>query len=69
MTTATCVHWWKLGDPHAGTVHGRCDRCGDERTWSAFTMTDYDTSHNASARRGAAATRRLRLLSDEESDE
>jgi len=31
----TCVHHWVLAEPVAGTVAGRCKRCGGERAFPA----------------------------------
>ncbi|MEX2373644.1 MAG: hypothetical protein WD800_07570 [Dehalococcoidia bacterium] len=31
----SCVHYWLLSEPVAGAISGRCQRCGQDRVFSA----------------------------------
>lgn len=31
----TCVHHWLLGEPASGVIEGSCQRCGEQRQYSA----------------------------------
>ena len=30
-----CIHYWVLSEPVAGTINGRCKRCGTDRVFPA----------------------------------
>jgi len=37
MTTAVCVHHWRIESPHGPESEGVCKLCGEKRMFANFT--------------------------------
>jgi hypothetical protein len=48
MTTDTCQHYWKLGPPIKGVVHGKCIKCLAERNFPAHSVLEGESLFNPS---------------------